>query len=89
MQEADSLGVRAVAILFDVDRIVGAGFSRTSSDRGDTLGNGPPIVDDLLARGDTDGALERAVDFLESWASLPPPDEPPPIDPVERPSGAP
>jgi hypothetical protein len=87
MQEADSLGVRAVAILFDADRIVGAGFSRISSDRGDS-GLDPPGVGTLIPFGDADTALERVVEYLESWAALPQPAQPagePP--PLEAPSG--
>ena len=88
MQEADSLGFRAVAILFDADRIVGAGYSRASFDRGDS-GLDPPGVGADIPAGGADMALERVVEYLESWAALPPPGEPPPIDPVEGPSGEP
>lgn len=87
MAEADARGVPAVAVLFGVDRLAGLGYSRVSFDS-QTLG--APDVDDLLARGDTDEALDRAVDHLVNWAARPPPaDGPAPPDPVEAPSANP
>ena len=89
MQEADSLGVRAVAILFDADRIVGAGYSRASFDQGDS-GLEPPGIDADIPDAGADVALERVVEYLESWAAdpprAPPAGEPPPL---EAPSGRP
>lgn len=90
MREADSRQVRAVAILFGSDSMVGAGFSRVSVDRGDAQTLSPPRVDDLIAEGDADAALEAVVDYLESWAGSPQPaGEPPPFGGEEAPSGAP
>ena len=88
MGEADSLGVRAVAILFDADRIVGAGYSRTSFDQGDS-GLDPPNVGADIPDGGADVALERVVEYLESWAADPPPAPPAGVPPLEAPSGAP
>lgn len=90
MGEADARGARAVAALFRPDSMSAGGFSRVSYDAGDSQTFSPPIVDDLLARGEADEALERIVDYMESWAELPPAEgEPPPIDVVEAPSAAP
>ena len=72
MQEADSLGVRAVAILYDAERIVGAGYSRASVDQGDS-GLEPPGIGTDIPEGGADVALERVVEYLESWAANPPP----------------
>lgn len=88
MQEADSLGVRAVAILFDADGIVGAGFSRASVDQGDT-GLEPPGIGAQILPGGGDVALESVVEYLESWVADPPPAPPPGGPPLEAPSGAP
>ena len=90
MSDADAQGVRAVAVLFGPDRIVGTGFSRMSFDVRDSQGLDPPDVDDLLASGEADEALDRVVDYLESWAESPPVDgEAPPVDGVEAPSSVP
>ena len=90
MQEADALGVRAVAILFDEDRIVGAGYSRASFDQGDS-GLDPPDVGADIPDGGADVALERVVEYLESWAAQPAPAQAPPaeVPALEAPSGAP
>ena len=89
MGEADSLGVRAVAILFDEARIVGAGYSRASADQGEASLDPPGVTADI-PDGGADVALERVVEYLESWAANPP--GPPPAGappPLEAPSGAP
>ena len=87
--EADSLGVRAVASLFDEERIVGAGYSRASVDQGDS-GLEPPDVGADIPDGGADVALERVVEYLESWAANPPPAPPAGVPPVfQAPSGAP
>lgn len=89
MQEADSLGVRAVAILFDADQIVGAGYSRASFDQGDS-GLEPPGIGAQIQDGGADVALERVVEYLESWAANPPPAPPAGVPPeFVAPSGAP
>ena len=88
MQEADALGARAVAILFDADRIVGAGYSRAAFDQGD-LGLAPPDVHVQIPAGGADAALESVVEYLESWAANPPPPPPAGVPPLEAPSGAP
>ena len=88
MQEADALGVRAVAILFDEDRIVGAGYSRASFDQGDS-GLDPPEVGADIPDGGADAALERVVEYLESWAAQPAPAQPPPVVEPEAPSAEP
>lgn len=71
MQEADRQGVRAVAVLFSDERVVGGGYSAVSFDRGDSATFRPPNVDALLAAGDNDAALERTVDYLVHWAASP------------------
>jgi hypothetical protein len=71
MQEADRQGVRAVAVLFSDERVVGGGYSTVSFDQGDSSTLQPPYVDDLLAAGDNDAALERIVIYLVSWADSP------------------
>lgn len=86
--EADALGVRAVAILFDDARIVGAGYSRASVDQGDT-GLEPPNVGADIPDGGADVALERVVEYLESWAAQPAPAQPPPMVEPEAPSAVP
>jgi len=88
MGEADALGVRAVAILFDENRLVGAGYSAASVDQGDSSLDPPGIGTDIPDAG-ADVALERVVEYLESWAADPPP--PPAGVPPEfvAPSGAP
>jgi hypothetical protein len=88
--EADALGVRAVAILFNEDRIVGAGYSRASDDEGDPSLD-PPGVGTDIPDGGADAALERVVEYLESWAANPPPRPAPEGAPPEfvGPSGAP
>ena len=89
MGEADALGVRAVAILFDDDRIVGAGYSQASVDQGDT-GLDPPNVGADIPDGGADVVLERVVEYLESWAANPQPAPPAGVPPeLEAPSGAP
>jgi hypothetical protein len=88
MQEADRQRVRAVAILFSDERVVGGGYSAVSADRGDSLAFLPTDVDDLLAVGDNDAALERTVDFLVEWAATAPDaQEPAPRPPVVGPTG--
>ncbi len=89
MHEADASGVRAVALLFGADRMVGSGQSRISFDRGDSQTLAPPDVSDLLAGGHADEALDTVVAYLESWVSSPSsPARPPPV--VELgPSGTP
>lgn len=90
MGEADAQGARAVAALFRPDSMAAGGFSRVSFDAGDSQTFSPPTVDDLLTRGGADEALDRIVDYMESWAELPPPTgEPPPIDEVDAPSSTP
>ena len=89
MGEADALGVRAVAILFDDDRIVGAGYSRASFDNGHSALDPPGIGTDI-PDGGADVALERVVEYLESWAANPPPAPPAGVPPeFVGPSGAP
>jgi hypothetical protein len=80
MQEADRRGVRAVAILLSDERVVGGGYSGASADLRDSSTLSPPNVDDLLAAGEYDAALERIVDYLVSWAASPAaePEEPAP-----------
>ena len=78
MGEADAQGVRAVAVLLDEDSMVGGGFSRASFDHGDSLGLSPPDIDELLAAGEADAALDRIVDYLVTWTGSPPPAEQPP-----------
>ena len=89
MGEADARGARAVAALFRPDSMAAGGFSRVSYDAGDSQTYSPPNVDSLLTGGKADEALEITVDYLESWAELPPPGEPLPVDPVNAPSAAP
>ena len=86
--EADALGVRAVAILFDEDRIVGAGYSGASVDQGDA-GLDPPDVHAQIPAGGADAALERIVEYLESWAAQPAPAHAPPVVEPEAPSAVP
>ena len=88
MQEVDSLGVRAVAILFDADQIVGAGYSRASVDQGDS-GLEPPGIGAQIQDGGADVALEHVVEYLETWAADPPPPPPARVPPLEAPSAAP
>jgi hypothetical protein len=90
MQEADRQGVRAVAVLLDDERSIGSGSSAVSVDRGDSATFIPPTVDDLLAAGDNDAALQRLVDFIVHWAASPDTGaepEPPPGGQEVRPSG--
>jgi hypothetical protein len=85
MAEADRQGVRAVAALFSDERVVGTGYSAVSFDRGDSATLSPPNVDDLLAAGDNDAALDRTVDYLVRWAAAPNADaEPAPRVPEVR-----
>ena len=72
MGVADAQGVRAVAILFDEDRIVGGGYSRAAVGDGDPSLDPPGIGTDI-PDGGADAALERVVEYLESWAANPPP----------------
>jgi len=91
MEEADSRGVPAVAILFGSDpvRIVGAGYSRLSFD-GRESGLDPPGIGADIPVDAADVALERVVEYLESWVTMPPPADPPGVrPPLEAPSGTP
>ena len=89
MGEADALGARAVEILFDENRIVGAGYSSASFDQGDP-GLDPPGIGTDIPDGGADVALERVVEYLESWAANPPPAPPAGVPPeFVAPSGAP
>src|SRR5688572_14793110 len=87
MGEADALGVRAVAILFDADQMVGAGYSRASVEHGDSVLE-PPGIGAQIQDGGADVALERVVEYLESWAADPPPAPPagerPPLEAPSR-----
>jgi hypothetical protein len=82
MREADTAGVRAVAILFGRDHVVGGGFSRIAAQREDSQTLNPPDVGDYSAPGRADAALGTIVDYLETWVSVPtlPVDVPPVIE---------
>jgi hypothetical protein len=79
MREADTAGVRAVAVLFGADHLVGGGFSRISANSEDSQTLNPPDVGNYGAPGSADAALGTIVDYLESWVKVPtlPADLPP------------